>query len=393
MIISKEASTPKIAVLASYHGKRAAAFAQAGDSLKRLAVELIHPPSGRFNLLNPDDHFVIRDGDDPNTPNHLLQIQELRRMRELRQEELGNGFGYVVNEDNSVGMHTAGEMAFLALHSIPVTASKPLEAFRDVPRCAQDTLRKTIQAILPIDEITQQNITALQGRLAQEPPPSFSKEERAHLSKLVGDALLEQRFGDQLYRAMITSKKDIKYRPFKSVLEKANQGKYVALDRIQTHLPNMPEQPFQKQGEIGAISRIYSALNATAGFPYNVVGSFENFIAALDPKKYNPETWATPDQWATPEDIRLKPEQQVYADTVCFAYIDLQSEKIKVAYSKPVVIPTDIALEALRRGPNTLYASVLQEKDPRINLDDPQSSLGRYSRAQQLLDVAQTIIR
>ena len=140
-----ESRPANIAVLSSYHVPRNIDFEAIGHLLAPLNVRLVHPPT--FHLLNPEDNgFVLREND-PGIPNHLLQIQELRRMRELQNEAPGDGFGYVVDEDGAVGMHTAGEMAFLALHGIPIVASKPLDHFRDVPYYAQDTLRKTVQKI------------------------------------------------------------------------------------------------------------------------------------------------------------------------------------------------------------------------------------------------------
>ncbi len=383
---------PKVAVLSSYHGQRAIDFAQAGELFKPLKVDLIHPPT--FQLIDsdvPNNVFVLREGD-PGVLHHVLQIQELRRMRQLQKETPGNGFGYVVDEDGAVGMHTAGEMAFLALQGIPVVASKLLTSFREVPRYAQDTLRATIQEIFPLDHLNQEHLNALQERLDRQPRPIYSAQERRILSKLVKDALLQQRFEGNLYRALVTSESKIKKQAYTEALRKRYPDKYIVVDTIKTALPHIPKQPFQEQGQQGARERIEYALLETAGFPYHEVGSYENCMVAFDPQKFQQDTWATTDKWASNEQIAKGAESLVYADVACFVRLDPKTGRRIVAYSRPVVIPTEIALEALQRGPDTLYAQVLQEKDPRVDKNDPHTGLGDYSRQQQLFDITSAVI-
>ena len=72
--------------------------------------------------------------------------------------------------------------------------------------------------------------------------------------------------------------------------------------------------------------------------------------------------------------------------------MDLTNNVKTIAYSRPVAIPTGVALEAVKRGLDTSFAQVLHEKDPTVKLDDPHASLGNYSRFQQIYDVTQAAI-
>ena len=222
--------------------------------------------------------------------------------------------------------------------------------------------------------------------------PVFFGDDRRILSKLVRDALLEQRFGKNLYRVLITSTKEIKRKPYQDVLRQKYPGRYVVVDGMQTNVEGVPNQPFQEQGIIGAEGRIMDALVKTAGFSYDAVGSYESFLVALNPDKFQPDKWVTPEMWAQPSQIKSAPEALVYADVACFIHMDLTNNVKTIAYSRPVAIPTGVALEAVKRGFDTSFAQVLHEKDPRVKLDDPHASLGNYSRFQQIYDVTHAAI-
>lgn len=380
--------------LSSYHTEHIPSLQEAYRRFEAAGAQNIHPPEVEFKNPTEDINvFVVRQNDPEDIPHHLLQWRELRRMLDLKKFAPGRGFGYVVNEDSAIGMHTAGEVAYLALKGIPNVSSRNLEGFRNIPLYAQDTLKKAVRATLPLDDITPDRLEEAQEYLATLPGPSFNGEERRILNRLVMTALWQQKYEERLHPILLTSDSDIKREALITQARIANPGRAVLLDPVKTS-SSVPEQPFQQQGIDGAHARVDDALAKTKGFDYKEVGSFENAIVALDRAKFNPGAWATKDRWATPDQIASRPNEVIYADVACFVYRNMTTGETQTAFSKPVVIPRTIAEVAMGSGGETLYANVLRSRDSSVNPADPQSYLtnGAYSRRQQLADVTASVL-
>ncbi len=386
---------PKVAVLSSYHYDRVPPFQRAGHLFEQAKAILVHPHT--FNLIDPnvsEDIFVLRDGDN-NIPHHLLQLQEMQNMRRrLKGETRGSGFGYVVNEDGAVGPHTAGEIAFLAIHGIPIVTSRKLTSFRRVPAYAHSLLQATVDKVFALDDINQEKLFSLQAELNQSPPKLFEGSDRKTLVKILQSAVLQQRYEGKLHHVLLTSESLVKQGALLRVLKALNPDSYILVDPVKTKVDDIPEQPFQYEGRDGAYGRIAHALLLTEGYPfYKAVASYENFLVALDPDKFDPNGWASPDKWLSVDRASSIRADAIFADVACFVHRVCPSGDSREYYSKPVVVPTDVALETLQMNGDILYAHVLRKRIPTVDLANPHLSLGNYSRGQQLYDVTMAALR
>ena len=123
------------------------------EGFERVDVKVLAPFTKE--IINPDEEFIILATDDPGKPPHRLEIDFMLEMRNA-------DFLYVADIDGYIGQSTATEMAYARLKNLPIVIAEGIKTFSsEIPKEAQELLRKAVSEILEISEISKEKIAEL----------------------------------------------------------------------------------------------------------------------------------------------------------------------------------------------------------------------------------------
>ena len=132
--------------------------------------------------INGNDSFVFLATDDPEKSADILEKEFMLNIEKADFLYLANVCGYV-------GQSAATEMGVAIMNGVPVVASEEIKDFSsEIPKTAQELLKKSVFRQLSIDEISSEKIAEL--NLANFTPINLSPDETTLLRSLV-EKLLE----------------------------------------------------------------------------------------------------------------------------------------------------------------------------------------------------------
>ena len=132
--------------------------------------------------VNGNDSFVFLATDDPKKSADILEREFMANVEKADFLFLANVGGYV-------GQSAATEMGVAIINGVPVVASEEIKDFSsEIPKTAQELLKKSVFRQLPISEISSEKIMEL--NLTNFTPVSLSTDETTLLQSLV-EKLLE----------------------------------------------------------------------------------------------------------------------------------------------------------------------------------------------------------
>lgn len=120
---------------------------QASQLCTSSGIEVVSPRTSE--LVNPQEEFVFLASDDPQKSARRLQVDVMRKMRNV-------DFLLVANAEGYIGESTAAEMSYACIKRVPILASEPIQKFSDnILPSVTPILRRSVHVIEEQSNIQQ----------------------------------------------------------------------------------------------------------------------------------------------------------------------------------------------------------------------------------------------
>lgn len=137
-------------------------------------------------IRNISENFVFLTTDNAEKSAYVLE-------KEFMTNILKADFLYLANIEGYVGHSSATEMGVACMHKVPIVVAEKITYFSDeIPKTAQELLKKTVYAQIPIHEISSSKIAKL--HFSKHTPFNISPTETALLQSLIEKLLQNLQF-------------------------------------------------------------------------------------------------------------------------------------------------------------------------------------------------------